>query len=82
MRSWEIAYALTVHKSQGSEYEHIILILPPVPSPVLSRELVYTALTRARKSVEIWSSDSILEKAVLSRTVRKSGLRDKLWGFQ
>ena len=82
LRSWEIAYALTVHKSQGSEYEHIILILPPVPIPVLSRELVYTALTRARKSVEIWSSDSILEKAVLSRTVRRSGLRDKLWGFQ
>lgn len=80
LRSWEIAYALTVHKSQGSEYDHIILILPPVPIPVLSRELVYTALTRARKSVEIWSTGSILEKAVLSRTVRRSGLRDKLWG--
>ncbi len=81
LRSWEIAYALTVHKSQGSEYDHIILILPPVPIPVLSRELVYTALTRARKSVEIWCTESILEKAVLSRTVRRSGLRDKLWGL-
>ncbi len=82
LRSWEIAYALTVHKSQGSEYDHILLILPPVPIPVLSRELIYTALTRARKSVEIWSSGPILEKAVLSRTIRSSGLRDKLWGYQ
>ncbi len=81
LHSWEVAYALTVHKSQGSEFDHIILILPPVPIPILSRELVYTALTRARKSVEIWSSGSILEKAVLSRTVRQSGLRDKLWGI-
>lgn len=80
LRSWEVAYAMTVHKSQGSEFDHVTLILPPSPIPVLTRELVYTALTRARKSVEIWSNETILEKAVLSRTIRESGLRNKLWG--
>lgn len=77
--SWEVAYSMTVHKSQGSEFDHIILILPPVPIPVLTRELIYTALTRARKSAEIWCTDMILEKAITARIVRQSGLKNKLW---
>lgn len=79
VRSCEIAYALTVHKSQGSEYDHILIILPPVPVPVLTRELLYTALTRAKKSVEIWCTDSVMEKTVTSKISRQSGLRAKLW---
>lgn len=80
LRSWEAAYSTTVHKSQGSEFDHVLLVLPPVPIPVLTRELLYTALTRARKSVEIWCTDAILQKTVSARVIRYSGLRDKLWG--
>ena len=52
----ETVYAMTVHKSQGSEFDEVLLILPDRDSPVLTRELVYTALTRARKTVTIWAS--------------------------
>jgi exodeoxyribonuclease V alpha subunit len=79
LSAWETAYAMTVHKSQGSEFDHILLILPPVPNPVLTRELLYTAVTRARKKVEIWSTEPILEKTVSYKTTRNSGLRQRLW---
>jgi len=79
LRNWDIAYSLTVHKSQGSEYSHVLLILPPVWNPVLTRELLYTAITRARQSIEIWCTEPILEKASESQTARQSGLRNKLW---
>ncbi|HEX9078428.1 MAG TPA: exodeoxyribonuclease V subunit alpha, partial [Desulfuromonadaceae bacterium] len=51
---WEPALALTVHKSQGSEFDHVLLVLPDRMSEALSRELLYTAVTRARRRVEIW----------------------------
>lgn len=76
----ETAFALTVHKSQGSEFERVLLILPERMSEALSRELLYTAITRARRQVEIWSPESVFRQAVKSRTRRNSGLRDKLAG--
>ncbi len=76
----ETAFALTVHKSQGSEFERLLLILPERMSEALSRELLYTAITRARRQVEIWSPESVFRQAVKSRTRRNSGLRDKLAG--
>ncbi len=76
----ESAYAVTVHKSQGSEYQEVTVILPDRYSPVLSRELLYTAVTRARISVEIVASGEILERTVAARIERTSGLRDALWG--
>ncbi len=75
----ETVYAMTVHKSQGSEFDEVLLVLPDRPSPVLTRELVYTAVTRARSRVEIWGPDSILAAAVAARVQRTSGLRDALW---
>lgn len=75
----ETAYALTVHKSQGAEFDRVILVLPDWPAPVLTRELLYTAITRARRSVEIWGSEEIVRFAVSNPTVRRSGLRDILW---
>jgi exodeoxyribonuclease V alpha subunit len=78
--SHETAYAATVHKSQGSEAERVLLILPNVVSPVLTRELIYTAVTRARSRVEIWGAGPVLEAAVVRRLARSSGLRDALWG--
>jgi exodeoxyribonuclease V alpha subunit len=74
----ETAWAMTVHKSQGSEYNEISLILSDFENPVLTKELVYTGLTRARESVSIWSSPKIFLKAINNRIVRHSGLADAL----
>jgi exodeoxyribonuclease V alpha subunit len=76
----ETAYAMTVHKSQGSEFERVLLILPPAESLVVTRELVYTGLTRASKHVELWGQEPALRSAIAKRINRSSGLRDALWG--
>ncbi|MFU8856364.1 MAG: exodeoxyribonuclease V subunit alpha [Deferrisomatales bacterium] len=76
----ETAYAMTVHKSQGSEFEEVLLLLGPHPSRVLTRELVYTGLTRARRRVEVWGTEAVFREAVSRRVERSSGLRDALWG--
>jgi exodeoxyribonuclease V alpha subunit len=76
----ETAYATTVHKSQGSEADEVLLILPDALTPVLTRELVYTAVTRARKRVEIWGDPAVFAAAAGRRLSRSSGLRDALWG--
>ncbi|MGE5256620.1 MAG: exodeoxyribonuclease V subunit alpha [Hyphomicrobiales bacterium] len=75
----ETSYAMTVHKSQGSEFEDVLLILPAKDSPVLTRELIYTALTRARQRITLCASRAVLETAVSRRIERTSGLRDALW---
>jgi len=75
----ETAFAVTVHKSQGSEFDRIMLVLPERDSPVLTRELVYTAVTRARASVEVWMDNDIFARAVARRTLRHSGLNGLLW---
>lgn len=74
----ETAFAMTVHKSQGSEFGRVLLILPEADSPLLTRELLYTGLTRAREQVEIWAPEAILRAAISRRVVRASGLRDAL----
>lgn len=70
----ETAYAMTVHKSQGAEFEHVLLILPDEPSQVVTSELIYTALTRARKSIEVWGSEAAFKDAVSTKVIRRSGL--------
>jgi exodeoxyribonuclease V alpha subunit len=75
----ETVYAITVHKSQGSEFDRLLLILPDQDSPVLTRELIYTGITRARQGVEVWGHESVFREAVGRRTTRVSGLRDALW---
>jgi exodeoxyribonuclease V alpha subunit len=75
----ETAWAMTVHKSQGSEFDRILLVLPERDTPVLTRELVYTAITRARAAIEIWSGEEVLSAAIARRTYRSSGLADLLW---
>ncbi len=76
----ETVYAMTVHKSQGSEFDHVVLVLPDKNSPVLTRELIYTAVTRARKRVSILGSEKVLRWAISRKIRRTSGLRDALWG--
>lgn len=75
----ETVYAMSVHKSQGTEFQRVVLILPDRDSPLLTRELIYTAVTRARQTVEIWGRQDILTAAVERRIHRDSGLRNKLW---
>ncbi|NMM77153.1 exodeoxyribonuclease V subunit alpha [Rhodococcus sp. SRB_17] len=75
----ETAFAMTVHKSQGSEFEHTVLVLPPHAGAVLSRELVYTGITRARQAFTLVSAQpGLLAAAVQQRTQRASGLQDWL----
>jgi len=76
----ETVYALTVHKSQGSEFDRVLLILPDRDAPVLTRELIYTGITRAREQIEIWGKEKPFCRAVSRRIQRSSGLRDALWG--
>ncbi len=75
----ETVFAMTIHKSQGSEFGAVLLILPGDDAPILTRELIYTGLTRARDHVEIWSPESVLRAALSKRASRTSGLRDALW---
>ncbi len=76
----ETAFAMTVHKSQGSEFNRVLLILPGQPSAILSRELLYTAVSRARESLKIFGVAEVFVAASKERIQRTSGLREKLWG--
>jgi exodeoxyribonuclease V alpha subunit len=71
----ETAFVMTVHKSQGSEFEHTVLVLPPGGADVLSRELVYTGITRAREHFTLVEAEKgLLEAAINRPSVRASGL--------
>ncbi len=73
----ETAFAMTVHKSQGSEFDQVLVLLPEDHNPVLTRELVYTAVTRARLRVTLVSGAAVLEKAIDIPTCRRSGLHTR-----
>jgi|AntRauTorckE6833_2_1112554.scaffolds.fasta_scaffold02209_6 exodeoxyribonuclease V alpha subunit len=73
------AYALTIHKSQGSEFENVSIVLPEEASKILSRELLYTAVTRAKKSVKIVGRPEMVTQAVNRKLARNSGLANLLW---
>lgn len=75
----ESVWAMTVHKSQGSEFERIGLLIPPQVSPLLTRELLYTGVTRARRHVTLYGAPAVLHEAIGRRIDRASGLRDALW---
>ncbi len=75
---FDAAFALTVHKSQGSEFDRVLLILPDHLSEVLTRELLYTAVTRARGSIEIWGTEEVFRQTVERRTLRRSGLCERI----
>lgn len=74
----DTAFAMTVHKSQGSEFQRIALILPSTPSRVITRELLYTGVTRARCEILLVAPESILAEGVRRRTLRRSGLSQRL----
>ncbi len=70
---------MSVHKSQGSEFDAVLVVLPERSSPLLTREMLYTAITRARRRVVIWGARERLVECVERRVERRSGLRDALW---
>ena len=74
----ETAWALTIHKSQGSEFGDVVVSLPEPTSRLLTRELVYTAVTRARRAVTLLAPDGSLEAALERRVTRASGLVQRL----
>lgn len=75
----ETAFAMTIHKSQGSEFSRVLMLLPDHDSELLTRELLYTGITRARESVEIIGDSSLFITAAARRIERASGLREALW---
>lgn len=76
------AYAVTVHKSQGSEFPYVFIVIPENPSVLLEKGIVYTAITRAKKKVVIFSQNHALETAIRTdnKMKRKTGLVEKLKG--
>jgi exodeoxyribonuclease V alpha subunit len=76
---WEPWWAMTIHKSQGSEFAHAVVALPTTDSPVLTRELLYTAVTRGKPEVTVVASERIVRLAIDRPVARASGLRDRLW---
>lgn len=75
----ETVYAMTVHKSQGSEFENVLLVLPDRDYPVLTREMLYTGITRSRQNVSIYGTENIIKTTIARKIKRTSGLRDALW---
>jgi len=74
----ETAWAMSVHKAQGSEFDEVVVVLPREASPLLTRELLYTAVTRARRRVAVLGSEDAVRAAVERRIVRASGLERRL----
>lgn len=80
--AFESVFAMTVHKSQGSEFESVLIISPDNYAEFLTRELLYTAITRARKIVSIWGSEDVLRKTIAAKVSRNSLLQDRLLASQ
>ena len=74
----ETVYAMTIHKSQGSEFNEILIALPPTMNPVLSKELLYTAITRARKKVIMVTEKTVFQQTIQKKTERYGGLEEKI----
>jgi len=75
----ETVYSMSTHKSQGSEFERILFLLPATDSEILNRELIYTGITRAKSAVEVWGNEEVFINAVSRRVERESGLKAALW---
>jgi len=68
--NYSAAWAMTIHRSQGSEFNHVVVILPTDESPLATRELIYTGITRAKDCVHVWGATSTVRKALGPRALR------------
>ncbi|MBW3664205.1 MAG: exodeoxyribonuclease V subunit alpha [Actinobacteria bacterium] len=76
----ETVHAMTIHKSQGSQFGHVVVVLPDPTSRVLTRELLYTAVTRAQQRLTVLGTEASVRAGVERGVARNSGLRELLWG--
>lgn len=76
--SIQTVHAMTVHRAQGSQFRTVSFIVPPVDSPLLTRELLYTAVTRASRRVQVFGSEAAIRRAIERPANRASGLRNRL----
>lgn len=74
----ETVLAMTIHKRQGSEYENVVVVLPVEDSGICTRELLYTAVTRASVGVTVVGSEEVIRAAIGRGIARHSGLRERL----
>jgi ATP-dependent exoDNAse (exonuclease V) alpha subunit len=75
----KLAWAITIHKSQGSEYGHTIVVLPTVASRIVTRELVYTGITRAKPDLTIVATEEVLHEAARTPIRRATGLANRMF---
>lgn len=73
----ETVFAMTIHKSQGSEFDHVLIILPETVNQVLTKELLYTAITRAKNTVRLVTDAAVFKQTVAQKVIRVTGLVDK-----
>lgn len=78
LNTFEAVYAMTIHKSQGSEYGSVLVVLPETAMPILTKEILYTAVTRAKKRVEIAAKENVLEYTLKKSASRNSGFEEAL----
>ncbi|MCK5728314.1 MAG: exodeoxyribonuclease V subunit alpha [Methylococcales bacterium] len=74
----ETVFAMTIHKSQGSEFKEVFVALPEVLNPVLTKELIYTAITRAKKTIKVSANKIVFQAAISRKVQRYGGLKDRL----
>jgi exodeoxyribonuclease V alpha subunit len=74
----ETAFVMTIHKSQGSQFGHAVVVLPSEETMILSRELVYTGISRAKAQLTLCGDESVLRGALSRRVLRASGLRERI----
>jgi exodeoxyribonuclease V alpha subunit len=74
----ETVFAMTIHKSQGSEFDHAAVVLPSRPGPILTRELIYTGITRAKKRLTVVGTAEVWDQGIEREVARASGLSDRL----
>jgi len=74
----ETVFAMTIHKSQGSEFDEVLIVLPETVNPVLTKELLYTAITRAKETVRLFADEAVFNETVRQKVERVTGLADKL----
>ncbi len=74
----ETAFAMTIHKSQGSEFDKVLILLPEAGNRLLTKELLYTGVTRTKEYVDIWCSEQAFKEAIMNKTSRSSGLSERL----
>ena len=78
LTSFETVYAMTIHKSQGSEYDSVLIVLPETEMQILTKEILYTAVTRAKKRIRIAAKESVLEYTLKKSAARNSGFENAL----